>query len=166
MPVEFGSSEDDMQKKEISRKAAVDSPGTIEEAASIKNGVKGGDAPDYPQPVDAQANEVALRKFDAIGESYRLSQVAVMAIPEGKAPPKGTRVHKVSKNTGNFFRVIAKEGLYKKWIESIAKQAQNEIQVERQENRNKKYRQVVKKRFLDYLQELKNKQRGAPPASR
>ncbi|MFQ5730201.1 MAG: hypothetical protein ACE5GN_07560 [Waddliaceae bacterium] len=164
MSVEFGPSEDELQKKGVSKKERVDTPGLSEGVSSVKRGVKGVATSRFPHPIDAVTNELALKLFDCIKEACRLSRVAVMVIPAGKAVPEGIRAHTVSKEIRDFFSVIAKEGLYKKWIEAVAEQTQKEIQVERQENRNKKYRQVLKKRFRDYLNQLKEKQGGTPSA--
>jgi len=136
--------------------------------AQGSSGTEKSDAPatqPFPNPIDAEVNVVAMQEFDKINEGARLQVVSKMFIPEGKSPIEGVNYHRISTKVDTF-RILSKEGFYQKWIKAVSESTKKELELERQENRLKKYRSGMKDRFLDYLKHVQEKGNGGSAPAR
>lgn len=118
----------------------------------------------FPNAIDAEVNAVAREEFDNINEGARLQVVSKMFVPEDKSPVKGVNFHRITTHVDTY-RILSKEGFYQKWIKAVSDSTQKEADLERQENRLKKYQGKMKDRFLDYLKNIQEKRNGGSAAA-
>lgn len=114
----------------------------------------------FPTPIDEEVNTVAMKHFEDIDQQEKHKTVSKLFIPEGDSRVKAQSSNPTSTKVDTF-RILAKEGFYQKRIKAVSESTKQELELERQEKRLRKYRDQMEERFLDYLKNIQERRQGS-----